>query len=903
MSASNSLVGSTANDTVGSEFGGSVVVLPSGNYLVASPDWSGNEGAVTFGSGTAGVSGVVSASNSLVGSAAGDNVGSAVTILTSGNYAVASPGWSGGTGAVTLGSGTTGISGLVSASNSLVGSTAGDSIGTSVTALPNGNYVVASPNWSGNIGAVTFGSGTAGVSGVVSVSNSLVGSTSGDDVGKSVTPLPSGNYVMASPGWSGGTGAVTLGSGTTGISGLVSASNSLVGSTAGDSIGTSVTALPNGNYVVASPNWSGNIGAVTFGSGTAGVSGVVSVSNSLVGSTSGDDVGKSVTPLPSGNYVMASPGWSGGTGAVTLGSGTTGISGLVSASNSLVGSTAGDSIGTSVTALPNGNYVVASPNWSGNIGAVTFGSGTAGVSGVVSASNSLVGSTANDSVGNNGITALTNGNYVIPSPYWSGGKGAATFGNGTTGVIGVVSATNSLVGSTASDFIGAENTGPTNHFKIAILITAFANGNYVVASPNWSGGIGAVTFGSGTAGVSGAVSASNSIVGSAANAGLGTLVIDNTNGNFYAPFTTDGGGRVRVGSLTTGPVATGSQSPLLLGYPQVAVGADAGGTGTVTVYNPDQSAAYTATPFGAAFTDGVRVAVADLNGDGAPELIAGTGPGVANQVVVLDGTTHNQLASFNPFETTFTGGLYVTVGDVNGDGVPDLIVTPDESGGPIVAVYDGAALGKGQVMQLVRFFGINDPNFRGGARAAVGDINGDGYGDVIVSAGFGGGPRVAIYSGKSVAANAPTELLPDFFAFEPSLRNGAYVTAGDLTGKGFADLIFGAGPGGGPRVRAVDPAVLLAAAGDLSSLDDAAVSGASLADFFAGDVSNRGGVRVGVADLDASNQAGLVVGSGTGAGATVTTYTGKAIEANPEGPAEDFAIDSMPGFTGGIYVG
>ena len=57
-------------------------------------------------------------------------------------------------------------------------------------------------------------------------------------------------------------------------------------------------------------------------------------------------------------------------------------------------------------------------------GAVTWGSGTAGVSGVVSAANSLVGSTANDQVGYGGVTALSNGNYVVRSPAWD--NGAAT---------------------------------------------------------------------------------------------------------------------------------------------------------------------------------------------------------------------------------------------------------------------------------------------------------------------------------------------------------------------------------------------------------------------------------------------------------------------------------------------
>ncbi|OWK36653.1 Flagellar hook-length control protein FliK [Fimbriiglobus ruber] len=351
------------------------------------------------------------------------------------------------------------------------------------------------------------------------------------------------------------------------------------------------------------------------------------------------------------------------------------------------------------------------------------------------------------------------------------------------------------------------------------------------------------------------------------------------------------------------PAVPPTPKTALVGYPEFAVGADAGGTGTVSVYNADGSVANIATPFGASYTAGVRVAVADLNNDGSPELIAGTGPGVENQVVILDGTTHQQLASFEPFEATFTDGVFVTTGDVNGDGVPDLIVTPDQSGGPIVAVYDGAALGRGQVVQLARFFGINDPNFRGGDRAALGDINGDGVADLIVSAGFGGGPRVAIYNGATIASGAPTELMPDFFAFESSLRNGVYVTAGDLTGKGYADLIFGAGPGGAPRVRAVDPAVLLSAAGNFQSLDDPAVSGAGLADFFSGDPTTRGGARVAVANLDGDAKADVIVGSGTGTASTVTAYTGAAIAANPTDPAADLNFDALPGFTGGVFVG
>src|SRR5262249_30691785 len=142
----------------------------------------------------------------------------------------------------------------------------------------------------------------------------------------------------------------------------------------------------------------------------------------------------------------------------TWGSGATGVSGVVSASNSLVGSNTGDTAGSGgIVTLDSGNYVVVSQNWANgsatNAGAVTWGNGAAGVSGTISASNSLVGSSTNDAVGSGGITKLTNGNYVVSSPNWDNGAtvdvGAATVGSGTSGVTGVVADTNSLVGASA----------------------------------------------------------------------------------------------------------------------------------------------------------------------------------------------------------------------------------------------------------------------------------------------------------------------------------------------------------------------------------------------------------------------------------------------------------------------
>ncbi|HET6575657.1 MAG TPA: CHRD domain-containing protein [Fimbriiglobus sp.] len=314
-----------------------------------------------------------------------------------------------------------------------------------------------------------------------------------------------------------------------------------------------------------------------------------------------------------------------------------------------------------------------------------------------------------------------------------------------------------------------------------------------------------------------------------------------------------------------------------------AVGAGAGGSSQVTVFNPDQSAAFTLDAF-PGFTGGVRVAAADLNGDGTADLVVGTGPGGPTQVRVIDGKTKAELFSVQPFEATFTGGVYVAAGDVTGDGKADLIIAPDEGGGPRVRVFSGDGFG-----QIADFFGIDDPAFRGGARAAAGDVNGDGIADLLVAAGFGGGPRIAVFDGTSLAGT-PVKLFGDFFVFENTLRNGVFIGAGDLNGDGFADVIAGGGPGGGPRVFA------------LSGKDLLTGTQTQVANFFAGDVTNRGGIRLTAKDLDGDDKADLVVGAGTGAGSRVTGYLGSTIPADGT-PPEQFAFDAFPGFTGGVYVG
>ncbi len=254
-------------------------------------------------------------------------------------------------------------------------------------------------------------------------------------------------------------------------------------------------------------------------------------------------------------------------------------------------------------------------------------------------------------------------------------------------------------------------------------------------------------------------------------------------------------------------------------------------------------------PFGSGFTGGVRTATADLNGDGVTDLIIAAGPGGLPLIEAYDGADGRRLWSQLAFEPTFAGGVFVAAADLTGDVRAEVIATPDEGGGPIVKILDANG------GTITAFFGIDDPAFRGGARAATGDVNGDRVPDLLVSAGFGGGPRVVVYGSTGLLNGQPVKLVNDFFAFEPTLRNGVFVGLGDLNADGYADLVFGGGPGGGPRILALNSYQLLSGLPPDSTV---------LLNQFAGDVNSRAGVRVAVGDLTGNGSATVFASAGDG---------------------------------------
>jgi hypothetical protein len=163
----------------------------------------------------------------------------------------------------------------------------------------------------------------------------------------------------------------------------------------------------------------------------------------------------------------------------------------VSATNSLVGSKTNDAVGSyGITALSNSNYVVRNPGWDNgaatDAGALTFGNGTTGVAGIVSAANSLVGSKTNDMLGVSGITVLIDENYVVSCSNWDNAAivdaGAISLGNGSTGVKGVITSCNSVIGGVAYGSVG--NIFAYNSIYQYLLAGRFSENIVTVYNPS-----------------------------------------------------------------------------------------------------------------------------------------------------------------------------------------------------------------------------------------------------------------------------------------------------------------------------------------------------------------------------------------------------------------------------------
>jgi hypothetical protein len=208
---------------------------------------------------------------------------------------------------------------------------------------------------------------------------------------------------------------------------------------------------------------------------------------------------------------------------------------------------------------------------------------------------------------------------------------------------------------------------------------------------------------------------------------------------------------------------------------------------------------------GEVFVGGSYVAAGDVDGDGFDDIIVGVGPGVEPRVRVFSGRDGSVIGSFLAYAPGFLGGVRVAAADFDRDGLAEIVLAPGPGGGPHVRIAEAAGTPFTPVVTppaIGSDFFAYDPGFTGGVYVAAGDVNGDGYPDIVTGAGTGGGPHVQAFSGASGATIA------SFFAYAPGFLGGVRVATADLSSDGRADIVTGAGPGGGPHVRGLDAITL-----------------------------------------------------------------------------------------------
>jgi len=404
-----------------------------------------------------------------------------------------------------------------------------------------------------------------------------------------------------------------------------------------------------------------------------------------------------------------------------------------------------------------------------------------------------------------------------------GGASTTTATNGTIsgagGTIGVLTVNTGTVAPGGTLKTGAVSLNAATNYKAAVSPTATSNletaalinlGGATLSLSSVAAGLAV----NNTFTIINNTAVSGGITGTFANQPEGSSIsAKDTAGNTVTFIVSYIGGTnandvtLKVTSITTTtPAPTAPAQPMVAGQPALnkftAIGADAGGAPQVTItFQNGTFVSFLA--YASTFTGGVRVALGDVDGNGSTDLITGAGPGGGPQVNVyninnLTGahTLQQSLFAFTPASTkpTFTGGVYVAAGDTNADGFDDVIIGAGKTGGSRVQVYAGSATGLVTTSTLNDFFAYS-PAFTGGVVVAAGDRNADGDDEIITAPASSGGYNIKSFDGNG-KGNTPT-VVDNFFAFNNTTSvGGLSLAVGILNSGGIADLIIGTSNGG-----------------------------------------------------------------------------------------------------------
>lgn len=246
--------------------------------------------------------------------------------------------------------------------------------------------------------------------------------------------------------------------------------------------------------------------------------------------------------------------------------------------------------------------------------------------------------------------------------------------------------------------------------------------------------------------------------------------------------------------------------------------------------------------FGINFPYGLRVASGDLDNDGSPEIVVVPDKGGQSAVKIFN-YKGKLVGQFIAWRKDFAAGLRVAVGNVDNDKAGEIIVATGSGAKNEVKVFTAQGL-------LKYKFRPYNQNFAGGVSLAVGDIDGDNIDEIITGAGPGGGPHVRMFSGSG-------KLKGEFMAYEGSFRGGIQVVAGNLDYGAKAnqdEIIVSAGAGRQPQVRIFN------------------AKGRLISNFLAFNNNFQQGFNISLSDIDNNGLPEIVASAGPGGGPQVRIF-------------------------------
>jgi hypothetical protein len=233
-------------------------------------------------------------------------------------------------------------------------------------------------------------------------------------------------------------------------------------------------------------------------------------------------------------------------------------------------------------------------------------------------------------------------------------------------------------------------------------------------------------------------------------------------------------------------------------------------------------------------------------------IVVGAEAGAGPRVKLVDVDNGQVIASFLAYDASFRGGVRVAVADLNGDGQAEIITAPGAGTAAIVKVFDIHGI------ELTDFQTKAYAGFKGGVFVAVGDVNGDGRPDIITSPGCGMTANIKVFKNRvGIISDKPDPIannpISSFLAFGGT--TGATVAAGDFTGDGRAEIVVGNGPGMSPRVRVFDVTTI-------ATTSDPRLA-ANILELRPMNADDRGGLFVAVGNVRGNSRPEIIVGNGT----------------------------------------